>query len=133
MNIFEQASREQFRFASQKGMLSTEQLWELPLTSKSGFDLDSVAKTVNMDLKETSEESFVSVKSNPARKTLEVKLEVVKYIIAAKLEANEKARNNLARAQERERLTDILANKQDEALQGLSVEEIQKRIDALGN
>ena len=46
-NLFLQATREKFRFESSKGDLSVEQLWDLPLTSRTGFDLDTVAKAVN--------------------------------------------------------------------------------------
>ena len=33
MNMFEQAARQGFRFNSTRGLLTTEQLWTLPLTS----------------------------------------------------------------------------------------------------
>jgi hypothetical protein len=51
MNIFEQATRRAIRFESAKGDLSVEQLWDLPLQSRNQFDLDTVAKTVNRQLK----------------------------------------------------------------------------------
>ncbi|MFW9602789.1 MAG: hypothetical protein ACMV1B_10780, partial [Prevotella sp.] len=59
MNLFEIATREKFRFASIKGELSVEQLWDVSLTSKTGFDLDTIARTVNQESKETDTESFV--------------------------------------------------------------------------
>ena len=65
-NLFMQATREKFRFESSKGDLSVEQLWDLPLTSRTGFDLDTVAKAVNADLKASNEESFVNASNNPA-------------------------------------------------------------------
>ena len=73
-NLFLQATREKFRFESPKGDLSVEQLWDLPLTSRTGFDLDTVAKTVNADLKASNEESFVNVNNNPAVSRLQAKL-----------------------------------------------------------
>ena len=85
-NLFLQATREKFRFESPKGDLSVEQLWDLPLTSRTGFDLDTVAKAVNADLKASNEESFVNVNNNPAVSRLQAKLEVVKAIIEVKLE-----------------------------------------------
>lgn len=132
MNIFEQATRQKIRFPSAKGELTTEQLWELPLTSKTGFDLDTVAREVNRDLKETAEESFVSTRANPARAQLELKLELVKHVIAVKITEAESREQAAARAQERQRLQEILNKKQDAALEGLSVEEIQKRLIELG-
>lgn len=132
MNIFEQATRQKIRFPSIKGELTTEQLWELPLTSRTGFDLDSVAREVNRDLKETAEESFVATRANPARAQLELKLELVKHVIAVKITEAESREQAAARAQERQRLQEILNKKQDAALEGLSVEEIQKRLTELG-
>ena len=92
MNIFEQATRRAIRFESAKGDLSVEQLWDLPLQSRNQFDLDTVAKTVNRQLNAVTEESFVSVRENPAKETLSLKLEIVKHIISVKLqEADQRA------------------------------------------
>jgi hypothetical protein len=85
-NLFQLASRQKFRFQSIKGELTTEQLWDLPLTARGGFNLDEVAKQVAAELKAAGEESFVKKNSNPAKAKLEAKLEIVKHLIAAKLE-----------------------------------------------
>ena len=131
MNIFEQATRQALRFSSNRGELSTEQLWDLPLTKRDGFDLDTIAKTVNAQLKTLSEESFVTKSQNPAKDSLELKLEILKHIIAVKLKEAEDRRNAAERATERQKLLDILAEKQDGALKELSVEDIQKRLAEL--
>lgn len=131
MNIFEQATRQALRFSSMAGSLSTEQLWDLPLTKRDGFDLDTIAKTVNAQLKTLSEESFVTKSQNPAKDSLELKLEILKHIIAVKLKEAEDRRNAAERATERQKLLDILAEKQDGALKELSVEDIQKRLAEL--
>jgi hypothetical protein len=131
VNIFEYATRNKLRFASIRGLLTTEQLWELPLQSKEGFDLDSVAKTANMALRAEGEESFVSTTPAPKKRELEIALEVVKHIIAFKLEQAEMVRLRKARADERERLLNILASKEEQALNELTPDEIRKRLDAL--
>lgn len=131
MNIFEQATRRKVRFATAKGEISIEQLWDVPLTSKNGFDLDAVAKAVHADLKASGEESFVSSTYNPAKAGHELKMEVVKHVIAVKLAEQQEAATALARKHEKEKLLQILANKQDQQLQTLSIEEIQARINAL--
>jgi hypothetical protein len=131
VNIFEYATRNKLRFASIRGLLTVEQLWELSLQSKEGFDLDSVAKTVNMELKSQAEESFVSTTPAPKKRELEIALEVVKHIIAFKLEQAEMVRLRKARTDERERLLNILASKEEQALNELTPDEIRKRLDAL--
>lgn len=128
MNIFEQASRQKLRLPSVKGLLTAENLWDLPLQSKSGFDLDTVAKTVNSELKAQAEESFVSTNVNPQKAVLELALEVVKHVIAVRMDENEKARQRAKLLEERQKLIGLLANKQDEALKGLSEEQLKAKL-----
>lgn len=130
-NIFKSAAVLKLRFDSSKGRLTTEQLYDLPLTSKTGFDLDNVAKRVNADLKEAGEESFVKTGGNPEAERLTLMLEVVKEVIADKQVAIESREKSVAKAQERQKLLALLDRKSEEELDGLSKEEIQKRIAAL--
>lgn len=130
-NLFLQATREKFRFESPKGDLSVEQLWDLPLTSRTGFDLDTVTKAVNADLKASNEESFVNVNNNPAVSRLQAKLEVVKAIIEVKLAQAEATKKHAEKIAERQRLMEVLQSKKDQELQGLSVEEIERRLSQL--
>lgn len=132
MNIFEQAVRQKLRIPSAKGELTVEQLWDLPLQSKTQFDLDTLAKAANRELKGMDEESFVSTTDNPAKAKLELTLDILKHVIAAKMSDAEAAKNRAARAEEREKLLKILADKQNAALGELSVEQIQERLKALG-
>lgn len=130
MSIFEQATRAKLRFSSTRGELTAEQLWDLPLQSKTGFDLDSVAKAANRDVKAVTEESFVT-ESNPASTKLVLALDVVKHIIAKKLKENQDNLQRAGRLAERDKLLNVLADKQDATLKGLSEEEIQKRLAEL--
>ena len=130
-NIFEQALIEKVRFQSTRGEVTLEQLYDLPLRSTSGFDLDTVAKTVNAELKSTCEDSFVGATTTASAK-LELKLDLVKAVIAHKqaVEAAKVDRN--ARKAEREVLINLLADKKSEALKGLTAEQIEQRLAALG-
>lgn len=130
MSIFEQASRQKLRFPSLKGELTVEQLWDLPLQSKSGFDLDTIAKSVSRDLKAVTEESFV-IETSPANTTLVLKLDLMKHIIVVRLAENTAAVNRAARAVERQKLLGVLADKQDESLKALTPAEIQQRLAEL--
>lgn len=131
MNIFEQATIQKLRFSTNKGDVTTEQLWDMPLQSKSQFDLDSLAKSVNGELKSVTEESFVNTKPSPAKSLLELKMEVIKHVIAVKIKTNEDNANAKAKAEKREKLINILGEKQDEALKSLSPEELAKQIAEL--
>jgi hypothetical protein len=126
--LFEKASRLKLRFPTQKGELTVEDLWDMPLQSKNGFDLDTTAKTVNRELKAMAEESFVETRANPAKSAMELRLDIVKHVIVTKQKENQE---NLARAgkkAERERLLAALEDKQAQKLSGMSEEEIKARI-----
>ena len=131
MTIFEKATREKFRYPSVKGLLTTEQLWELPLTAKSGFSLDDVAKAVNAELKAIDTESFVAAETNPAKATLETKLEVVKHVIAIRLAEDQAAKAAAAKKLEKEKLLTVLGRKQDAVLENLTEAELLARINNL--
>ena len=134
INMFERASREKLRFPSVKGELTIEQLWDLPLQSSRSntVDLDSVARTVNTDLKAVTEESFVETRSNPQKAVLTLKLDILKHIIATKQAENAQKVALAANASEIARLKAVLAEKNDEALKGMSQEDIEAKIKSLG-
>lgn len=131
MNIFEFDSRHNLAYPSTRGDLTSSQLWSMPLQHSSGFDLDNVARAVNAELKAQTEESFVQTTKRAAQTVLEVKLEVVKHIIAVKLEEAANALTAAQRAAERDKLVGVLAAKQEDALKNLSPEELQARIAEL--
>ena len=131
MDIFENASRVKLRFSSLRGPLTVEDLWDVPLTSRNAFDLDAVAKAANTELKAAGEESFVVTKANPAKALAELRMEVVKHVIAVRLKEAEESRNRVARQLEKARLLEALSSKQDDAMRAMSDEDIKARIAAI--
>lgn len=131
MDIFEIAARNKIRFDSPRGVLTAEQLFDVPLRSRDGFDLDTVAKTISAELK-TDQESFVEERKNPRYGKLEVALDIVKHVIKAKLDAEEEQKVKAERRQEAARLREIIAQKQDDKLAGLSEAQLKKRLAELG-
>lgn len=130
-DIYKYVAQNGLRFNSDRGALTVEQLFSLPLSSKTGFDLDSVAKGVNADLRACGEESFVSTAINPRQKPLEIALEVVKDVIATKQKANAEALARTHKAEERRKILDAISNKKDEALSAASIDELEKKLAAL--
>jgi hypothetical protein len=131
MNIFEIASRKKFRFDSERGAMTTEQLWDLPLTSRTGFDLDSVAKAVSAELKAQSEESFVTTTTNPRKGELEVMLEVVKHVISFKIATAKAAAERVEKAEKRRKIMDAIQAKDEQALTTASKEDLLKQLAEL--
>lgn len=124
-NIFIAASREKLRFETNKGFLTTEDLWDLSLVS-----LDNIAKAVNRKLKDSQEESFIEKKTT-ATTELDTKLEILKFIIATKQDEAAVKSNAKKKAQEIELLEQLLEEKELEGVKSLSPEEIKQKIAAL--
>ncbi len=129
--MFEKASRLKLRFDTSKGVLSAEDLWDLPLTSaRNGANLNDVAKGINRELKAAGEEDFVNP-SGMTDEVLQLKFNIVKHVIAVRLAENEAAKAVAEKKAKKERLLEIIAHKQDEQLQGAALEDLQKMVAEL--
>lgn len=132
MNVFEQATRRKIRFDSPKGLLSVEDLWDLPLTSQSGkANLDDIAKTAHRQLKESSTVvSFV----NPTAGTdeeLQLRFDLVKYVIDVRVAERTAADEAQKRRETKARILELIAKKQDQDLEGKSIEELTALANSL--
>ena len=128
---FYQAIRKHLRLPTATGELTTEQLWDIPLTSSKVVSLDAIAKSTHRALKAMDEESFVTASKNPEKKLLELKLEVLKEVIRIRQEEIAELAEDVSKKQLKQQLTDILAQKQQKSLLDLSEEEIQKKLKEL--
>lgn len=129
-NIFEQATRQRLRFVSVQGALNVEDLWTLPLTSKTRASLDAVAIQVNRELKAMEEESFVETRSTRNTEA-ELKMAVVKHIIEIRKEENAAARQAIEREEKKQKIMRILESKENADLENKSTEDLQKMLDEL--
>lgn len=130
--MFEKATRQQLRFNTKKGLLSVEDLWTLPLKASfnAQVDLDEVAKAVHQELKTSEEISFVAPVS-ASNTTAQLKMDIVKHIIAVKLAEKEAAEKAREVKEKKQKIMSIIAQKQDESLMNSSVEDLQKMLDTL--
>lgn len=125
--MFEKAARLKLRFDTPKGSLTVEDLWDLPLTSARGASLDEIAMGLNREVKAAAEESFV-VKTTKSNAVLQLKFELVKHIIDVRLAENETAKTARETREKKDRILAIIARKQDEALKGAPLEELQRMV-----
>jgi len=123
MSIFEQAARQKLRFKAVNGLVATEDLWDLPLAQ-----LDDIAKGLRKDLRD-ADDSFIDEKK--ANTALELRFEIVKHVITAKLADRDAAAIKRENAARRRQLLEVLADKQGESLRSRSIEDIQKELDSL--
>lgn len=132
-DIFEKATRLKMRFDSGIGLLTVEQLWDLPLVSKteSRPTLDGLARHVHSQLKGLEEGSFVELKPDPRKGDLEVRLEILKHIIKVKLEDRAAAEKAAMDAERKRKLLNALNAKEEGELAGMSREQLEAEIAKL--
>ena len=130
--MFEQISRIKARFDSPQGTLSVEDLWDIPLTStnRNRANLDDIARSLYKQVQEHETESFV-VKPPKADEITKLKFEIVKYIISVRLAENEAAVLAKANRDKKQRLLELIAQKENEQLAGHSIDDLRKMVEAL--
>ena len=124
-NIFEAASKNKYRYPY-KGMITTEDLWDL-----TPAQLDIVYKALNKGVSEAQVSSLMHKVTDVDAELLN-KIEIVKYIVNAKEEEAEARKNDVAKHAKKQRILDILAQNQEDALQSMSEDELKKMLDEIG-
>jgi hypothetical protein len=127
--MFEKAARLKLRFETQKGPLSVEDLWDLPL-SGNGLNLDKIAMALSRQLKEESTESFV-LKTSRSTDVLQLKFDIAKHIIDVRLAEIEAAKVKAEVRAKKDRILSIIERKQDEQLEGQPLEDLLKMVESL--
>ena len=131
MNIFEQATRAQLRFTTPNGMLSVEDLWDLPLTSTTKrANLDDVAKMLDNQIKNTASVSFVNDVSDVNTQT-KLAFDVVLHIIKVRLAEQAAAKAAADARAKKQKIMAIIEQKQDEALSAASIDDLQSMLASL--
>lgn len=125
--MFEKASKLKLRFPTTKGLATVEDLWDLPLTSRAGANLNGVAVTLHDALESVGVKSFVK-KAVADTDYTELRLDIVKHVIAVKLAELEAAKTASAKRDRRAVLTDAIARKENEALGATSLEDLKKEL-----
>ena len=124
--MFDQATRLKLRFESKKGALSTEDLWDLPLTT-----LNDIAKALHKEVESGAEVSFIEPKPTAANRTAVLQFDIVKHIITTRLNENAAMAAARAKKESRQKLLEVLERKENQALEQLSADQIRAMIDAL--
>ncbi len=126
MSIFEEASRKKTRFTvGNKGIINTEDLWDLSLES-----LDTIARGLNKSLKDLDEESFIKVRSTK-NVELSLQFEIVKHIITVKMDEATKKALSKERAQKRAELRELIGKKIRSAQEEKSIDELERELAEL--
>lgn len=117
--MYKLASQQKLRFQTTKGVLSTEQLWELPLT-----DLDTLAVSLEEAYKNSKGKSFLDKKTTKD-KALKLQFDIVLDVLQTKSAEAEALTEAREIKEHNEKIIQLIANKQDENLKGKSIEELE--------
>lgn len=129
--MFESASRLKFRFTTPQGLVGPEDLWDIPLTSRSGrANLDDIARDLHKQLKSGDDVSFVD-KAKKSDEVTQAKFDLVKHVIDVRLAENEAALKVSENAARKQRILALIAEKQDKALSEKSEAELRALAEAL--
>ena len=121
-NLFEIAVRDKFRFAF-RGMISVEDLWDLKLEQ-----LDEVYKNLMIEIKKANEESLLKSKTKD-QTALEMKVDIVKHIVNYKIKETETKEQEIKRKAQKQKILEILNEKENQDLQNMSVEELKEMLN----
>lgn len=124
INIFEQGTRQNVLF-NFRGLMTIQDLWKLSLQN-----LNTIAVALYEEIKGQAAISFIE-DAPVANQELQLKLDIVKRVIEVKKAEKEAAKILADKKAKKQRLLEILNQKQDEALTSMSVEELEKQLAEL--
>lgn len=128
---FIKASRIKLRFDTPQGQVTVEDLWNLPLSSKTGkANLDQIAVELDALLNKGNRVSFIEA-VNTGNDLAKLKFDIVMHVLNDKVETNRKAALATANKERKQQLMEILARKQNSALEDTPVEDLMKMINEI--
>ncbi len=120
--MYKQASKLKLRFSTSKGLLSTEQLWDLTLT-----ELSNCIKAVKKLLKKTDDDelSFLDDKLTVDVET-QLRFDVLKDVYLTKKSELEATKSAAATKAHNQKILELIAEKQEGKLKDMSIEDLEK-------
>lgn len=115
--IFEKATRQKLRF-NYRGLCSVEALWDISLQA-----LDAMYVDLASDAENTKVASLLGVKTDGDEETA-LKIEIIKHIVSVKLEERGLRETAAKRKEQKQKILELIQEKQDESMRGKSVEEL---------
>lgn len=130
MEIYKKASKKKLRFSTNRGVLSVEQLWDL--SKEEIRHLVIIARNIAKKSSEVndSELSFLDSPAKTKATDDELRFEILKDIYLTKKSAEEKAQKKAEIKRNNQKLLDLIARKQDEALEKKSIKELEKMLES---
>ncbi len=119
MENFKLASQQKLRFQTNRGSLSTEQLWDLSLQ-----ELDALAVSLETEHKESGKKSFLT-RTSVKDKTAKLRFDVVLDVLNTKVEQEQALSEASEIKEHNKKIINLIAEKQDESLKGKSIKQLE--------
>ena len=131
MEIFKKASKKKLRFNTNRGVLSVEQLWDLSKDEIRQLVIKAreAAKKSSGEVND-SELSFLDSPAKTKATDDELRCEILKDIYLTKKAAEEKAQKRAEIKENNKKILDLIARKQDEALEKKSISQLEKMLES---
>lgn len=124
-DLFIYATRYKLRFYY-KGNVDVESLWDL---SCSG--LDQIYKSLGDEEDRQSQEGLSPNTNSITLEEIVIRKKIIQYIYDSKMQEIKDAQALAARNQEKQRILELIAEKQNEALRSMTLEELQAKLKEL--
>ena len=130
MEIYKKASKKKLRFNTNRGVLSVEMLWDLPKEEIRELVIKAreAAKKSSGQVSD-AELSFLDAPKAKATDD-ELRFEILKDIYLTKKNADEKALKKAEIKANNKKVLELIARKQDEALEKKSIKELEKMLES---
>lgn len=131
-SVFDTLTRQKLRFDTPQGQITSEDLWDLQLTSTKGrANLDDIARALNKQLKASGDD--VSFVTSPAKTdaTVQIRFDIVKHVIDVKLAENAAARAKQESSEKKQFIMGILAQKKNDELMGKTPAELEAMLSSM--
>lgn len=120
MSNFKEASRQKLRFQTPVGLVTTEQLWDLPLQ-----ELDAMAVKLEEDYNKSGKKSFLVAKSKKD-KQIKLALDIIIEVLVDKVQERDAAAQAASDKEHNQKILERIQQAKDKELDGLSVKELEK-------
>jgi len=120
MSNFKLATRSKLRFQTSRGILSTEQLWDLSIS-----ELDALAVSLEEAVEKSGRKSFV-VKTTEKSKKSKLQFDIVLEILNTLMEEQDIATQASKVKRNNDKILALIARKKETELESMSVEDLEK-------
>jgi hypothetical protein len=122
MENWKEIVRKKYRFETERGILTPEQLWDLPI-----MELDKLAVSHEQAYKESGKKSFLVTKSKKD-KELKLKFDIILDILTTKVEEQEERKLEADKKTHEQKILGLIKEKKDNELKNLSIQELEKML-----